>query len=223
MFKTIKRKDKPVKNRIEIKYSSLTSLYLTAKGFQNNYEHLKMQLVGTLGKISYENPMPVAATNGYFALELYLKLIYAFEYWEKNERYKETPLNSTKFYKGHNLKKLFENINGSSQEQIVKGLSVNISRQDIMQKLDKYKNSFMEWRYFFEGDSIVGDFVFLSDILNSLYRYCERYMNYKHYTNEEWSNDYPHTSTTMYQQSVNSTEEVEEILSKDVSQVLFRE
>ncbi|MEA4835816.1 MAG: hypothetical protein VB133_11845 [Anaeromusa sp.] len=209
-----------MKNINTVKYSNLTSLYFTARSFQNNYEHLKTQLAKNLSKVSYENPMPTAATNGFFALELYLKLIYAFEYWEKKERNKEAPLNSTQYLNGHNLKELFESIDESSQDKIVKQLSSTDNNQDLILNLDKYKNGFMEWRYFFERSDIDGDFHFLSDVLNSLYTYCKSYIEYKQYTNNEWSNDYPHTSVTMHREPVRTQEELDNLLKKNLSQIL---
>ena len=207
---------------ISIKYSSLLSLYLTAKGFQTNYEYLKKKLVETLGKLSYESPMPVAATNGFFAIELYLKLIYSFDYWEKHQRIKKNPVNSTQFYKGHNLIELFECIDEDSKIEIIKLLPSNISKEQILVNLEKYKDGFIEWRYFFAKGSIDGDFYFISNVLEALHSYCERYMNYSHYTNDKWAEDYPHTSATMHQEPVNSMQDLNNALSKNLSEVMYK-
>ncbi len=204
----------------EVKYSNLTSLYLTAKGFQNNYEDLKKKIVESLGKIAYDSPMPVAATNGFFAVELYLKLIYSFDYWEKNERIKVEPSNSTQFSNGHNLKELYVCIDDNSKTEIMK-LLPDFNKEQLLENLEKYRDGFMEWRYFFEKGSIEGDFSFLSKFLKALCSYCESYMNHRHYTNDDWKDDYPQTSVTMHQEPVSTMDELNAVLGKSLSQAIY--
>ncbi|SHJ60638.1 hypothetical protein SAMN02745136_00524 [Anaerocolumna jejuensis DSM 15929] len=205
----------------EIKYSNLTSIYFTAKGFHNNYEYLKKKQVESKDKIAYDSTMPVAATNGFFAIELYLKLIYSFDYWEKNERSKEEPSNLTQYPNGHNLKGLFEYIDENSKSEITKMLSSKISKDQLLANLEKYKDGFMDWRYFFEKGDIYGDYYFISNTLEVLYSYCEIYMNHKSYTNENWKDDFSRTSVTMHQEPVSTMEELNAVLGKSLSEIIY--
>jgi hypothetical protein len=221
-LKIIERMTKKMSNYNDVKYSSLTSIYLTARGFQNNYEDLKKQLVKSTGQITYDNLMPVAATNGFFAVELYLKLVNALTYWENREGVKENPSNLTKFPTGHNLKKLFDSIDDKSKQEIIEKLPLNINEVELLNRLEEYKDGFMEWRYFFEKECMHGDFVFLSNILKSLYLYCNHYMELKYNPKEEWLNDSPHTSTTIHQAQVYSEEELSELMNLNLEEAMSK-
>ena len=52
----------------EVPYSNLAHLYLVANGFYNNYEDIKKKIEETKGQISYDSPIPVAATNAFLLL-----------------------------------------------------------------------------------------------------------------------------------------------------------
>ncbi len=135
------------KEFVEVKYSSLTSMFLSANGFYTNYENLKQKEVEEIGILKDYDLSSVAATSGFFSVELYLKLIYAIIYWENNERNKKNPDNSTKFPTGHNIKKLYENLDDNSKKMINKELLNVMNEKQLLEKLDKYKEGFIEWRY----------------------------------------------------------------------------
>lgn len=207
----------------EVKYSSLTSIYLAARGFQKNYEELKEKLVQSVGQIQYANLMPVAATNGFFAVELYLKTIYAEVYWEKNEKAKETPCNLTKFPIGHDLGKLFDNIDDNSKKGIVDGFPGDIDKVELLKRLEKVRDGFVEWRYFFEKDYLDGNFFFLSNILETLYLFCGNYMESNHNPKDEWLKDTPHISATIHQEQVHSEDEIKKIMNLSLSEVVYKD
>lgn len=207
----------------DVKYSSLTSIYLTARGFQNNYEELKKRLIQSSGRMEYDNPMPVAATNGFFAVELYLKTIYAQIYWERNEKVKENPINQTKIPTKHNLKDLFESIDDKSKKEVVKRFPHSITEKELIEKLDEYGNGFIQWRYFYEQEVLDGDFVFLSNILESLYSLCKYYINHNHNPKEEWLKKVPQTSTIMHQEPVQSEGELRKLMSLSLKEVMNKD
>ena len=127
------------KNQIsKIKYSNLTSLYLSVKGFHNNYEYLKREEAERMGKPQYDDIISVAATNGFLAVELYLKLMYAIVYWVDNEKDKEEPDNYTEFPKGHDIKVMFENLDSRFKDPILNKLSDSMTEEQLLKRLDIY-------------------------------------------------------------------------------------
>ena len=192
---------------VNLRYSSLLSAVLTAEAFYKNYEQLKKKLIDTVGQIQDGNIMPVAATNGFFALELYLKVIYAYDqYQKKNEKAEDL----TTYLRGHNLKKLYEALDTDLKEKITKQFSCSITTEEIIKELDKYENAFGQWRYFYEHESLAGNFAFLSKILKALYSYCN---SIEFNINEEWLKNGPKTEVIMFQEPIYSKADLEEAMN----------
>ncbi len=209
------------KNQIsKIKYSNLTSLYLSVKGFHKNYEDLKKEEAALIGETQYEDMVSVAATNGFLAVELYLKLMYAIVYWVDNEKDKEEPDNYTEFPKGHDIKVMFENLDSRFKDPILNKLSDSMTEEQLLKQLDKYKNGFMEWRYIFERDYMQGDFHFLSKILMAMCSVCRGYMDNYHFPKEEWQQEGSRTSIIMHEKPVNSKEEAIRVANMSLKDVL---
>ena len=209
------------KNQIsKIKYSNLTSLYLSVKGFHKNYEDLKKEEAALIGETQYEDMVSVAATNGFLAVELYLKLMYAIVYWVDNEKDKEEPDNYTEFPKGHDIKVMFENLDSRFKDPILNKLSDSMTEEQLLKRLDIYKNGFMEWRYIFEKDYMEGNFHFLSKILMAMCSVCRGYMDNYHFPKEEWQQDGSRTSVIMHQETYHSRDEVIKAVNTDLKDVL---
>lgn len=205
----------------KIKYSYLTKLYHSANGFKSTFENLKKQSVENIGFIQYENIIPATATNGLFALELYLKLIYSFGYWEKTQRKNEDPINETQYPKGHKLKELFNGLEKSSKQSIYHGTSSKMSKGDVDDFFQICSNDFARWRYYFEGNGCMkGDFYALTIILSNVYDFCTQYINYKMYMSEKWIEDDTNTSVTMYKAKVSSLEELNDLQSKKLADLI---
>ncbi len=204
----------------KVKYSSLTSMYLSANGFYTNYKTLKKGEADRIGKPQCDDLLSVAATSGFFAVELYLKWIYAVIYWEDNEKNKKIPENSTKFPTGHDIKKLFERLDSKSKEKIIKEFSDIMTEEKLLEELDKSKKGFIEWRYIFEKDSLEGNFDFLSKILTALFSICKYYIDLYYKPKEEWQTHNTRTSVIMHQEQVNS---IDEAMSMSLKEVLKKE
>lgn len=199
----------------KIKYSHLSKLYMAANGFKSTFENLKKQSAENLGVIQYENTTPATATNGLFALELYLKLIYSSDYWEKTQRCSEPPINETQYPKGHKLDELFNQLEETSIMTILKKTSSAMSNDEVDEFFKNFSNDFAKWRYYFESDGCMkGDFYSLTIILNAVYDYCNTYINYRMYTPEEWIENGSNTSVTMHKAKVSSLEELNDLQHK---------
>lgn len=204
-----------------IKYSHLTKLYFSANGFKSTFENLKKQSVENLGIIQYENITPVTATNGLFALELYLKLIYSFDYWEKTQRCNESPLNETQYPKGHELLELFNKLELISKHAIYNGTLSELSNNDVDDFFQNCSNDFARWRYYFEGSGCMeGDFYSLTIILNTVSDFCTTYINHRMYTPEEWIESDTSTSVTMHKAKVSSLGELNNLQSKKLEDLI---
>lgn len=198
-------------------------MYLSANGFYTNYKTLKKGEADRIGRPQYDDLLSVAATSGFFAMELYLKWIYAVIYWENNEKNKETPENSTEFPTGHDVKKLFERLDSKSKEMIIKKLSDIMTEEKLLEELDKSKKGFIEWRYIFEHDSLEGNFDFLSKILTALFSVCEYYADFYYKPKKEWQTHDTTTSVIMHQQPVDSIDEAMEAMNMSLKEVLEKE
>lgn len=205
----------------EIKYSYLSKIYMAANGFKSTFNHLQKQSAESLGIILYENITPATATNGLFALELYLKLIYSFDYWEKTQRCNENPVNKTRYTKGHKLYELFNELEPTSKNAILKKTSAKISNDEVDAFFKNFSDDFTKWRYYFENNGVIkGDFYSLNIILNAVYDCCSDYINYKMHTPEEWMESSSNTSVTMYKAKVSSLEEVNDLQNKKLSELI---
>lgn len=201
-----------------IKYSHLGYVYFSANGFKSTFQSLKEKNLSNLGTIQYEDVTPAIATNGLFALELYLKLIYACDYWEKTQRSKEIPLNETQYPKGHKLEKLLNQLEKKSKKTIFNKVSNEISSNEFSDFFKKFSDDFIKWRYSFEyNETMKGDFYSLNIILNALSDYCNNYMCFKMYTPKEWTVNKTSSSVTIHKAKVKTKEEVENLLSSKLS------
>lgn len=181
---------------VDLRYSSLLGAVLTAKGFYKIYEELKKRLIDTVGQMQDCDIMPVAATNGFLAVELYLNVIYAHhQYWKKNEKIEGTPINLTTGLCGHNLKELYEALETDWKEGIVKEFPCNITAEKIAEELEKCSNVFEQWQHFCEQDFLEANFDFLSKILQALSSYCDS-IEFK--IKDEWLQEEPKMGATMY-------------------------
>lgn len=209
------------KDFTEIKYSSLNKLYFSANGFKSTFQYLRKQSAKKLGAIQYENATPATATNGLFALELYLKLIYSFDYWEKTQRHNENPINETQYPKGHKLHELFNQLEETSTRTILEKTSSEMSDDELDEFFKNFSNDFSIWRYYFERDECMkGDFHSLTIILNAVYDYCSTYINHRMHMPGEWIEDGTNTSVTMHKAKVSSMEELEDLQSKKLSDLV---
>lgn len=182
---------------MKIKYSSLTSLFFCANGFYKNFKNVRKQMLDDMGKVSYHSPLPVATSSAFFAIELYLKLIHGFTYWEKNEKDKDSPENVTSYPNGHDLRKLFDDLDEETRNLIFMNLSKDCSRERFLNTLDKYKDGFIVWRYVFEKDKDMEvNLCSISFILEALYKFSSSYINTKHCPQNEWLENTPHTIAT---------------------------
>ncbi len=205
----------------KIKYSHLSKLYMSANGFKSTFENSKKQSAENLGVIQYEDTIPVTATNGLFALELYLKLIYAFDYWELAQRCNGTPINETRYPKGHKLDELFNELEKTSKNTILEKASSEISNDEVNDFFKNFNNDFAKWRYYFENTGVMkGDFYSLNIILNTVYDYCHDYINYRMYMPEEWMDKSSNTSVTLHKAKVSSLEELNDIQNKKLSELI---
>ena len=199
----------------KIKYSHLGKLYMSANGFKSTFENLKKQSAENLWIIQYENATPATATNGLFALELYLKLIYSFDYWEKTQRGKENCINETQYPKGHKLYELFNQLAEKSTRTILEKTASEMSNDDVSEFFKNFSNDFAKWRYYFESSGCMeGDFYSLGIILTAVYDYCTDYVKYRMYMPEEWTENGSNTSVTMHKAKVSSLEELNDLQSK---------
>lgn len=212
------------KKKIEfkkIKYSNLSKLYMSANGFKSTFESLKKQSTENLGVIQYENTTPATATNGFFALELYLKLIYSFDYWEKIQRGNENCINETQYPKGHNLYDLYNLLENPSKRKVLEKISSEMSDGEVVDFFQKFSEGFENWRYYFETiGGMEGDFYSLNIILTAVYDYCKDYVNNKMHMPEEWIENGFNTSVTMHKAKVSSLEELNELQSKKLSELI---
>lgn len=200
----------------KIKYSGLTSLFLCANGFYENFKNVRKQMLDDMGRISYNSPLPVATSSAFFAIELYLKLIHGFTYWEKTEKDKDSPDNITNYPNGHDLRKLFDDLDEETQDSIFVNLSKDCSKGKFLNTLDKYKDGFIVWRYVFEKDKDMEvNLCSISFILEALYKFSLYYMNYKHCPKKEWLENTPHTIAT-YKEAYNvPLDEIQLILQEE--------
>lgn len=203
-----------------VKYSDLMQMYFSAKGFHNNYDYLKREEAERMGKPQYDDIISVAATNGFLAVELYLKLMYAIIYWEDNEKTTENPKNSTQYPVGHDIRDMFDDLDNRFKDPITNKLLDYLTKEELLKQLDKYKNGFMEWRYIFEKDSLKGDFHFLSKILEAMCSVCKSYIEHYYSLNEEWQQKQSRTSVIMHQEPVASMEEASKYLNMSLKEVL---
>jgi hypothetical protein len=205
----------------KIKYSHLSKLYMSANGFKSTFENLKKQSAETLGIIQYENATPATATNGLFALELYLKLIYSFDYWEKTQRGNENRNNETQYPKGHKLYELFNQLEETSTRTILEKTLYEMSNDEVNEFFKNFSNDFAKWRYYFESSGCMeGDFYSLDIILTAVYDYCTDYVNHKMYMPKEWTENGSNTSVTMHKAKVSSLEELNDLQSKKLSELI---
>lgn len=202
----------------KIKYSNLIKLYHLANGFKSAFEDLYKQTIKNLGTIQYADTISVAAVNGFFALELYLKLIYAFDYWENTQRCNKNPLDETQYPKDHELHKLFNDLEEASKSIIYgKEKLSKLSSDEIDSFFQSYSNDFIEWRYYFESSgSMKGDFQELTIILNAVYDLCHEYINNKMYDSKGWTKNNTNHSVIICQKKVSSYEELNNLKSKEL-------
>ena len=199
----------------EVPYSNLAHLYLVANGFYNNYEDIKKKIEETKGQISYDSPIPVAATNAFFAIELYLKLVYSLDYREKAQACLDSPTNVTQYPNEHGLGTLFDMLDEASKCKILKLVSLNekLTSKKFKDILDENKDGFIEWRYIFEKkDSCCVNFQSLSEVLEVLRSYCYYCMDHIYRPKAEWVENSPHTSATMEERPIATKEDLEKLL-----------
>ena len=211
----------------KIKYSNITKLYSLANGFKLAFEDLYKQTRASIGIIQYADTISVAAVNGFFALELYLKLIYAFDYWENTQRCNKNPLDETQYPKGHELQELFNALGKNSKNIIYsnsKGKISKLSNGEVDSFSQSYSKDFAKWRYYFESSGgMKGNFHELTIILNAVYDLCHEYTQYKMYMPEEWIKNDTNHSVTIYQKKVSSYEEFNNLKSKELEDLIKKE
>ena len=95
-----------------------------------------------------------------------------------------------------------------------------MTEEQLLKRLDIYKNGFMEWRYIFERDYMEGDFHFLSKILVAMRSVCGSYMDNYHFPKEEWQQEGSRTSIIMHEEPVNSKEEAIRVANMSLKDVL---
>lgn len=207
-------KSKQFKN---IEYSMLPDLYLAANGFRDNYEELKKEISNSVGEIRYNNLVPVAATNAFFAIELYLKLCYSFHFWEQNESWKNNSANSTQYPNEHSLKRLYDTLDKKTKRSILKITSENhpeIDQIKFLQILDENDDGFIKWRYIFEKNiNREVNFANLSAVLEILSCYCKYLMDH-HQSRKEWNSVLPQMTTIIREVPVKSLEDIQTFLEQ---------
>lgn len=128
-------------NTIEIKKENVLIIFFEANSFMDAYTTKKC----SLGKSPNEIGQPCCIVLLSFACELYLKLLYCLEKIEN-----DNSIEDIKMEKEHKLDVLFERLSSNLKKMIAE--KAKISVDEILTKLDKHKNDFIEWRYIFEKD-----------------------------------------------------------------------
>lgn len=206
-----------IKQYKSIKYSMLPDLYLIANGFRDNYEELKEKISESVGKVSYNSLIPVAATNAFFAIELYLKLCYSFHFWEQTESQKDNPDDLTQYPNKHSLRKLYDTLDGNTKQLIFKIASIEsleMEQQEFVNILDENDDGFIQWRYIFEKDTNREiNLVHLSAVLKMLYCYCTYLMGH-HQSRDEWNSELPHTTAKIEETPIESLEDIQKVFGE---------
>lgn len=83
--------------------------------------------------------------------------------------------------KGHNLDNLFKMLEPTTQTEIKMLVekemirkNINYSDSDFSSILFKNRNTFLQWRYFYEGNTPKLNFQFLLSLMNSLFNVAKR-------------------------------------------------
>lgn len=150
--------------QIEVGCSQLVLIRYSANGFANSFEYILNALLGEKDEKStlliFDCDLkPVLVSNAFFAIELYLKLIYATAYYLE----KEEKDGKTEFDKTHDLKHLYDCIPLWFKERLCEKFIENkVDIDKLTEYLDEQKNGFEEWRYSFATNEDMS--VFANDL-----------------------------------------------------------
>lgn len=160
---------------VSLKYSDLISLFATANAFLINGKNCYNSKFDN----TQVNVISVIIVNYSFAIELYLKLLYAYDFWEKHEKEKSISEreNKTQCIKTHCLKILFDNISKENRDVLLKELNnIAIDETSLNLFLERNNTAFEDWRYVFEKDGFETDIIPFKKISETLKNLCEEKM-----------------------------------------------
>lgn len=169
---------------INFKYSNLISLFATAEAFLQNGENV----YNSKFQNHSINVLSVIVVNYSFSIELYLKWLYAYKFWQENESKKDDSEkeNRTQCIKTHCLNVLFDNLPKDYKDILLKELNKEAIDENCLNSfLETNNKAFEDWRYVFENEGIETDitpFKKLSKVLESM---CEKEMQNYH-PNSKW-------------------------------------
>lgn len=169
---------------IHFKYSNLISLFATAEAFLHNGK----DIYNSKFEDHSVNVLSVIVVNYSFSIELYLKWLYAYNFWQENESKKEAAKmeNKTQCIKTHCLKVLFDNLPKVYKDILLKELNKEAMDENYLNSFLEINNkAFEDWRYVFENEGIETDitpFKKLSRVLESM---CKKEMR-NYYPNPKW-------------------------------------
>ena len=127
------------------------NIYYKAEGF-----HIAAQVLNQANEMQYRgSPFIVNAT---FAIELYLKCFDGQTVFNRPSEYcegvtKYENVTSEGSNRGHDLGKLFNNLNDENRKQISTAFEKRISGITSEEFFEKYRDHFVSWRYGFEGNA----------------------------------------------------------------------
>lgn len=125
----------------------LAPMFLQARGFKKVFDSLNQEYINQfINNKSFSSNdadfMPVTATTGAFACELYLKCIFIYEHRndEANIKY------------SHKIYSLFKRISKNNRNAIIKFLEskYSLDEKSFLNKLELSNNDFTAFRYLFE-------------------------------------------------------------------------
>jgi hypothetical protein len=137
--------------QINIKYSAILPLWSAAESFRKVGENLLEGASLTKGDFSAEEALGSAIANKILAMELYLKFIYALDYWCINCDRKKT---KSAIYDTDNLSELYEVILPKRKEYISSLLLSDHRSSDAIDLfLASYEQEYYRWRYSYSRKS----------------------------------------------------------------------
>lgn len=135
------------------KYAKFINVYKQAKRFK----YVAEKLTQITGENSFADKFygDQFATNGIFAIELYLKALYCYENLE--------------FIKGHYLDELYSKLSEKLQNELKN------EKADIKEYFEEYSKGFEKWRYSFESKELSIRIDHTMEVLKILDDMCEKY------------------------------------------------
>ena len=160
------------------KKENMPRLWLNANGFKKIFEYTLERIIESTGKIQYESYESVCATTGFFACELYLKFIYAYQIWDKESE-------TISIDKEHKLAELYEKLDSENARKITDYIKEKGEWDKIQfkKKLYEVSKGFVDWRYTHEfseekkTEERTLDTWFLKAFLDSLYNVSREIIN----------------------------------------------